>query len=192
MPKESEYDERFFGKHFQIRFEPNDMKYYLRDLGHGFGTFIKIIEEVKIKQNLLMNIGDNYIVFTLGLEEDLLLNENYHNPNSYDNVINIKIFSGNIKHGMLTFHPNRLPLKIGRSPDCEIFIDDNMLSRVHCTVTFDQEWKIQDGSVIQGEGIRKSTNGTWIYAYDEIEITDKMTFKANHNLFICSYINKGK
>lgn len=167
------------------------MKYYLRDLGHGFGTFIKILEEIKIKQNLLMNIGENYIVFTLGIEEEMLLNEKYLNAQKTDHVINVKIFSGNIKHGMLTFQPNKAPLKIGRSPDCEIFIDDNMLSRVHCAVTFsDNEWKIQDGSVIHGEGIRKSANGTWIYAYDEIEITDKMTFKANHNLFICSYLKK--
>ena len=27
---------------------------------------------------------------------------------------------------------------------------------------------------------------SWIYAYDEIPITDKMIFKANHNLFICN------
>lgn len=91
------------------------MKYYLRDLGHGFGTFIKILEEIKIKQNLLMNIGENYIVFTLGIEEEMLLNEKYLNAQKTDHVINVKIFSGNIKHGMLTFQPNKAPLKIGRT-----------------------------------------------------------------------------
>ena len=50
------------------------MEYYLKDLGHGFGTFIKITEWSEIKNNFLLNIGENYIVFTLGLEEDIIIN----------------------------------------------------------------------------------------------------------------------
>lgn len=139
---------------------------------------------------MLLNIGENYIVFTLGLEEDMLLNENCINGDKEktDQLLNVKLFSGNIRHGILTFLPEKCPLHIGRSPDCEIFVDDSMVSRVNCTITYEKEtWMITDGSILIGEGNKKSTNGTWIYAHEEIEITDQMTFKSNHNLFFCSY-----
>ena len=51
------------------------MQYYLKDLGHGFGTFIKLIDWTEITNNFLLTIGDNYIVFTLGLEEEMITNE---------------------------------------------------------------------------------------------------------------------
>lgn len=72
------------------------MEYYLKDLGHGFGTFIKITDWSEIKNNFLLNIGDNYIVFTLGLEEDMIINEHTSNNENeeYNNLINLKIFQG--------------------------------------------------------------------------------------------------
>ena len=42
-PKEQEYDEQFIGKYFQIRFDNNTKKNYIKDLGNGFRTFIKLI-----------------------------------------------------------------------------------------------------------------------------------------------------
>ncbi len=192
-PREKQYDERFLGKHFQIRFNPNDLKYYLKDLGHGFGTFIKITNWIEIKNNFLLNIGENYIVFTIGLEDEILLSENYSNKNNenYDNMLNVKIFSGDIKHGIVSFLPEKSPITIGRSQDCEILIDDNMLSRVHCTIDFKNEkWYIIDGTINEEGNVKNSTNGTWIYAFEDTLIKDKMTFKANHNLFICSLIDK--
>ena len=35
--------------------------------------------------------------------------------------------------------------------------------------------------------IKSSTNGSWKYAFEDTPIIDGMTFKANHNLFICSF-----
>lgn len=189
-PKEEKIDDRFIGQHFQIKFNPTDLKYYLKDLGHGFGTFIKIFSWEEIRNNFLISIGENYIVFTLGLEEDMLTNEQVSNKDDeeYKNLINIKIFSGNIRHGRFSFNPKQSPFVIGRSQECEVIIDDNMLSRYHCTVEYkDGKWQIIDG-VIGGEGgVKKSTNGTWKYAFEDNLITNGMTFKANHNLFICSF-----
>ena len=67
-----------------------------------------------------------------------------------------------------------------------------MLSRIHCTIDYKNEkWYIQDGFAkngIEDKNIQKSTNGSWIYAYDECPIFNNMIFKANHNLFICNLI----
>jgi hypothetical protein len=169
------------------------MEYYLKDLGHGFGTFIKLEDWTEITNNFLLTIGENYIVFTLGLEEDMITNEHIskEEDEEYNNLMNIKIFSGNIRHGQLSFNPKHSPVVIGRSPDCDVIIDDSMLSRFHCTLKFiDTKWYIIDGTVDKNTNeVKASTNGSWKYAFEETLITNGMTFKANHNLFICSFSN---
>ena len=168
------------------------MRYYLKDLGHGFGTFIKIIKWTELKNNFLLSIGENYIVFTLGVEEDMLISEHMSNKEDeeFNNLINLKIFSGNIRHGKLSFNPKQSPFIIGRSPECDVIIDDSMLSRFHCTIKFmENKWYIIDGILDRKKKnkFKNSTNGSWKYAFEDTAITDGMIFKANHNLFICSF-----
>jgi hypothetical protein len=166
-PKDEEYDERYIGRHFKIEFNVN--KYFIQDLGFGFGTFIKIINELKIKDNYLVNIGETYLVFTID-----------------ENKINIKIFSGNEKYEPFIFNNDIIePIFIGRDCDCLISIEDKRLSRIHCTLNYNKEnkfWFLKDGG-----NNNFSTNGTWLYAAEEYEIFDGMIFKTNHNLFKCKY-----
>ena len=177
------------------------MNYYLKDLGRGFGTFIKINTWTLIKNNFLLNMGENYIVFSIGNDKtnQSEINNSIDKPNnsvnSKDasnaneaNILNVKIFSGNIRHDILQFSPSKSPFTIGRSTECDIPIDDGMLSRVHSTVQYkDGNWYIIDGQIQDNGGNKKSTNGTWIYALEDIQINDQTTFKANHNLFICTF-----
>ena len=191
------YEDTFNGKHFMIQFNPDDLNYYIKDLGRGFGTFIKIQEWTELKNNLLLNIGENYIVFSLGddendekeKEEDINGKNTFKNENN--NCLNVKIFSTKTQN-IYSLSPDNCPVTIGRSSENNIVIDDDMLSRIHCTIDFDKDkWYIQDGYArngLQEEETKKSTNGSWIYAYDEITIKDKMIFKANHNLFICNLV----
>ena len=44
------------------------MKYYIIDLGFGFGTFMKIGTE--IKDNYLINLGNSYIVCTFDIDNE--------------------------------------------------------------------------------------------------------------------------
>ena len=173
-PKDQEYDEQFIGKHFQIRFDNDTKKYYIKDLGNGFGTFIKLINEEKIKDNLLINIGETYIVFS------------FNNDN--ENELIIKLFSGEEQQSSYTFNSeNQKCIIIGRdSYLCDIIIDDKMLSRVHCCINYKEKgeekgWYIKDGN-LQG---KKSTNDTWFYSAEETLIYNQMIFKTNHNLFKC-------
>lgn len=173
-PKDQEYDEQFVGKHFQIRYDNDTKKYYIKDLGNGFGTFIKLINEQKIKDNLLINIGETYIVFS------------FNNDN--ENEIIIKLFSGEEQQNTYSFNSdNQKCIIIGRdSYLCDIIIDDKMLSRVHCCINYKEKgeekgWYIKDGN-LQG---KKSTNDTWFYSAEETLIYNQMIFKTNHNLFKC-------
>ena len=61
------------------------------------------------------------------------------------NFLNLNIFSENIKHGNINFSPNQSPISIGRSPECDIIIDDNMLSRFHCFIEYKNgKWYVTD------------------------------------------------
>ena len=187
-------DDKYFGRHFQIKFNPDDLNYYLKDLGHGFGTFIKILDWIEIKNNNLINIGDNYLVFSIGLENGNAINENYiikNNNIENGSILNVRIFSSNSKIKSLVFTPSDSPFTIGRKQENAIFIEDNMLSRIHSTIKYkNKKWYIRDGYIINNnnnnEEVKKSTNGTWIYAFEDTIIKDKMTFKASHYLFDCN------
>ena len=176
-PKDQEYDKQFIGKHFQIRYDWDTKKYYIKDLGNGFGTFVKLINEEKIKDNLLINIGETYMVFSF-------INDN-------ENELMIKIFTGDEQCNTYSFNrDNQECIVIGRDSSlCDVIIEDKMLSRVHCCINYkenkngDKGWFIKDGNL---EG-KKSTNDTWFYSADETLIYDEMIFKTNHILFKCIY-----
>ena len=175
-------DEKFYGKHFQIKFNPEDLNYYLRDLGHGFGTFIRTNSKVEIKNNFLLNIGENYLIFSLIKE----------NNEKDDNILNIKLFSVSSGQSTFEFKKENSPITIGRKAENDIYIEDNMLSRVHCTIYYkDDKWFLIDGSMNDGDenNIKKSTNGSWIYAFEDTLIYDKMAFKASHYLFECNLVD---
>ncbi len=76
-------------------------------------------------------------------------------------------------------------LVIGRSPNCDIRIDDELLSKMQATVVYDVKlgmWVIIDGF----EG-KASTNGTWLYLNEEVKIKSGMLFKSNQTFFQADY-----
>ena len=176
MPKDNEYDEKFIGIHFMIRYDENKCKYYIKDLGSGYGTFIKLINPLKITNNLLINIGESFIVFNL--DDD---NKN----------ISLKSFTGDEQSETYEYTFNKKTITIGRDKDSDVFIDDKLLSRKQCYIYYQEDenddnnnytWFINDGDV----NGKKSTNDTWIYSIKDTLIYDQMIFKTNHNLFRCN------
>ena len=182
-PIEKNFEQRFIGKHFQIKFNPYDLKYYILDLGCGFGTFRKLINETIITDNFLINIGNSYIVFTY--------NDNNNNEDILK-TLRLKIFSGNLRSENVLINPLfQNKFFIGRDSNNYIIIQDNLLSKIHCTVYFKNNsyWVIQDGYVNEINIIKPSTNGTWLMLNVETEIFQDMIFKSNQNLFRCKYSN---
>ena len=73
-------------------------------------------------------------------------------------------------------------ITIGRGRSCDIEIEDYLLSKVQCCIYYDMMagWTIADGDTLAQ---KESTNGTWIYVAEEIEVTHGMVFKAYQTLF---------
>ena len=70
-------------------------------------------------------------------------------------------------------------ISIGRGIACEIRLDDNLLSKAHSTLYYDEKgWSIVDGDLQ-----KHSTNGTWLYLAEEFQMTSGMIFKSNQSVF---------
>ena len=96
----------------------------------------------------------------------LMGNVNNSMNTDYNNMLNIKIFSGNKRYDPLNFQPTKSDIKFGRSNECEVNIEYCMLSRIHCSIEFKENfgWIIRDG-YLNRKGFayenKFSTNGTW-------------------------------
>ena len=176
------YESKFVGRHFKIFYNQNDFKYYIQDCGNGYGTFLKIEKNAKIKNNSLISIGNSYLVCEVNSSE-----------NHVNNIIKIKIFNGikeeNTKFDYTFNSLEKQNIIIGRNFNCDIKIDDDLLSRINSTLIYkENEWFLYDGNYIKNPD-SKSTNGTWIYLIEETEIYDNMIFKSNQNLWNCKLID---
>ena len=189
----NEDNNNLLGRHFRIRFDINTMKYYIKDLGRGFGTFKKIINKAKIKDSYLLNIGNSYIVCTFGVDEYYQEGMGIEDG---DKTLNIKVFSEIPQTEPHFFNPKQFKrVYIGRDISCNIIVDDSLLSRVHCTIEYNDEegWVIYDGKINDDESKNKpSTNGTWLYLIEEIPIEEGLIFKNNKNAFECHIIHQNK
>ena len=189
----NEENSNLLGRHFRIRFDINTMKYYIKDLGRGFGTFKKIVNKAKIKDSYLLNIGNSYIVCTFGVDEYY---QDGMGIEDGDKTLNIKVFSEIPQTEPHFFNPKQFKrIYIGRDISCNIIIDDSLLSRVHCTLEYDDEegWAIYDGKIDDNENKNKpSTNGTWLYLIEEITVEDGLIFKNNKNAFECHIVHQNQ
>ena len=181
------------GRHFRIRFDIGTMKYYIKDLGLGFGTFKKIVKKAKIKDTYLINIGNSYVVFTFGVDEYYPEGKGC-NVESGDKTLNIRVFTDIPQGEPYFFNPNQFKrIYIGRDISCNIIVDDSLLSRVHCTIDYEEDegWVIYDGKIDDSEEKNKpSTNGTWLFLIEETQIEDGLIFKNNKNAFECHIIKQ--
>ena len=97
--------------------------------------------------------------------------------------LKLKIFGGP-SAGEVYYYKQDLTGKriiIGRTPDCDIKINDKLLSKCQASVSFvpdTQQWVLVDGFKN-----KPSTNGTWIYLNENFEMHTGMIFKANQTIF---------
>lgn len=63
--KNEEEKEKHRGRQFQIYFDPESMMYKIKDLGIGYGAFIKLSSPLVLRDNFLLNMGESYIVANL-------------------------------------------------------------------------------------------------------------------------------
>ena len=80
-------------------------------------------------------------------------------------------------------------ITMGRTPECDIKINDKLLSKAQCYIKM---VFLQDGSyrwvLFDGVNGKPSTNGTWLYINEDMHMYDGMVFKANQTIFNASMV----
>lgn len=66
--KEPEANERHRGRHFQIEYCVESDVYKIRDLGIGFGAFVKVDHPLLLRDNNLLSMGNSFLI--VNLEDD--------------------------------------------------------------------------------------------------------------------------
>ena len=99
--RDQENDERSKGRHFQIRFDIDTSEYFLKDLGCGFGTFLRVNKEIVLHNNALINIGDSYIVVTFSSTEEEESKDYQKTDPRKSITLNLKVFNQNEKSDLM-------------------------------------------------------------------------------------------
>lgn len=67
----------------------------------------------------------------------------------------------------------------GRRVENTFYLNDTGVSRIHFTIYFEgNSWWIVDG-----DGDKRSTSGTWNYVQEPFEISDSMSMKIGESTF---------
>jgi hypothetical protein len=145
-------EDKHRGRHFMIYYSLDSGCYMIQDLAVGLGTFVKIEGSLKLKDNQLLNLGDNFIVVNILPERQKIYPR-----------LRIKLFGGPATGEIYYFnapeyHDRRV--RIGRQSNCEVHLDDHLLSKIQATIFYSTQegWVLIDGDI---ENQRPSTNGTW-------------------------------
>ena len=158
--------------HFQVEFNPRKQVYALKDLGEGTGTFIRLDLPHYVTRPCIVSFSDSHVKVSL--------QDEVQSP-----TIDLAFIEGPKKDEHLyclpsSFTPEHSPVKIGRMAGAAVRFEEGSLSRCQCSLEFSQEkgWCVKDG-----DGVKMSTNGTWLFAEEACDLHSGTIFKAGQTLF---------
>lgn len=137
-------------------------QFYMRDAAKGLGCFYKLVSgnHLELKKNMIIRVGNEFIVTSQTKSSNI---DGSSSRISVDGgqVDEIQVYGDCIpSDSILKFSlANKNRIKIGRSPTCDIIINDPLVSLSHCTLKKENDsWIAMDGSDFE-----PSSTGTWVY-----------------------------
>ena len=170
---------------FAIFYNINDKNYYIKDFNTGVGALMKI-KRIPMDLNTLINIGSNYLV--LYINENVITFKIFNNSTILEGKSNEDNIGQNYVTKEYKVKENEDSIiTIGRSQKCDIIIEDMMLSKIQAYIEYNS--KAKKFYLNDGDGVKESTNGTWVFILNATKITNNFMFKAEHTLFLASLNN---
>ena len=168
---------------FAIFYNVKDKHYYIKDFNTGVGALMKI-KHIQLDLNTLINIGSNYLVLYINnntivfkIFNNTTISEGKNNEDSIGQNYVTKEYKVKEDEDCL--------ITIGRSQKCDIIIEDMMLSKIQAYIEY--QAKTKKFYLIDGDGNKESTNGTWVFILNATKITNNFMFKAEHTLFLATF-----
>jgi hypothetical protein len=160
------------GRHFVISYHLEKASYFIRDLGQGFGVYARVDSPLVnstqvIKDNMIISIGSSFLALSQAVLGKV--------P-----VLNVKMMDeAGASFCFEAENGENKVVSVGRGIMCEVRLEDGLLSKIHATVFYG----IGGWSLVDGDMEKHSTNGTWLYVGEEMEMHTAMIFKANQSVF---------
>lgn len=152
-------------KHFVIKF--NNGKYFVKDLDSVYGTFVKAVTPIKLNHGTVVSYFDSHMIVLID-----------------DKEIKVKFIEGPMKPKEYAFNINSLPILIGSDSKSHIVLNESLPKEQCRIIGYESMYYILDG-----DGNTNSMHGTWVYAFNYIEVNENSVFKANGMLFQTSIVN---
>ena len=144
------------------------------------------IKKYKIEGNALINIGSNYLV--IYINNDIITFKIFNNSTVSDRKYNDDSIGQNYVTKEYRVKENEDSIiTIGRSQKCDIIIEDMMLSKIQAYIEYNS--KTKKFYLNDGDEMKESTNGTWVFILNATKITNNFMFKAEHTLFLATLNN---
>lgn len=170
---------------FGIFYNLLDGNYYIKDFNTGVGALMKI-KRIELDFNTLINIGSNYLV--IYINNDIITFKIFNNSTVSDRKYNDDSIGQNYVTKEYRVKENEDSIiTIGRSQKCDIIIEDMMLSKIQAYIEYNS--KTKKFYLNDGDEMKESTNGTWVFILKATKITNNFMFKAEHTLFLATLNN---
>lgn len=128
---------------FDILFK--DDSFCIEENQSSRGVFLKVNHKKEIKEEIILSFGNCFV--SLNVFDENKMYVIYQEENE---IISSVIITN-----------EKTEFKIGRGADCDIIINNDSISRVQCTLAYQNDkWVLYDGSIHKG-----STNGLWYVNY---------------------------
>ena len=109
-----------------IKYNMADRQYYIRDLGKGSGTFVRLDVPLTLKNGFIVSFGTSHLTvnFFQGDSRRRGANGEIEGKGGLNDKIQLKFIDGPKLDQVFTFNQSEKIL-IGRMPTCSIKFDDN-------------------------------------------------------------------
>jgi len=114
-------------RHMIIKYNMADRQYYIRDLGKGSGTFVRLDVPLTLKNGFIISFGTSHLTVNFFQGENRRRGANGEidqRGGSTNDRIQLKFIDGPKLDQVFTFKSDEKIL-IGRMPSCNIKFDDN-------------------------------------------------------------------
>ena len=159
-------DSNLSDKQFYTFYNDKTKSFHVVDSITGTGLFVQINDSLIITHDMIVSFCTDHMYLQV------------NDKGNQIKEIKVKFLQSNTQQEYAFSSDSKCTVTIGRGIKCDIVHDGESVSKVHCTLKYENgEWVLYDG-VNTSKEKKKSTNGLWLLANVSIALKDGMTLKT--------------